>query len=279
MNTDMARPLWFVELIKKTFPNRRMIAKLTRVPIIGKIVDKMLFEGDDIIYLPKDGPFKKVISIRKSIDTSVEMALPSRIVEEFIERANHHWIMNFCICRDSSKCKDYPIELGCLFLGEAVHNINPKLGRLVTKEEALEHVKKCREAGLVHLIGRNKLDAMWLDAHPGNKLLSICNCCPCCCLWKVLPVIHPEIGRKVTKLPGLNVQVTDDCTGCGTCQEGVCFVDAIRIVNGRAIITKDCRGCGRCVEVCPEQAIEVTMDNERYFEESIERIGQVVDVR
>ena len=135
----MARPLWFVELIKKTFPNRGMIAKLTKVPIVGRIVDKMLFEGDDIIYLPKDGPFKKVISIGKSIDTSVETALPSRIVEEFIEKANHHWIMNFCICRDSSNCKDYPIELGCLFLGEAVHNINPELGRLVTKEEALEH--------------------------------------------------------------------------------------------------------------------------------------------
>ena len=274
----MARPLWFVELIKKTFPNRGMIAKLTKVPIVGRIVDKMLFEGDDIIYLPKDGPFKKVISIGKSIDTSVETALPSRIVEEFIERANHHWIMNFCICRDSSNCKDYPIELGCLFLGEAVHNINPELGRLVTKEEALEHVRKCREAGLVHLIGRNKLDAMWLDAHPGNKLLSICNCCPCCCLWKVLPDIHPEIGRKVTKLPGLNVQVTDDCIGCGTCQEGVCFVDAISMVNDKAIITKECRGCGRCVEVCPEQAIEITMENERYFEEAVERIGRVVDV-
>ena len=274
----MARPLWFVELIKKTFPNRRFIALLTKAPIIGRIVDRLLFEGDDIIYLPKDEPFRKVISVGKELDASIESALPSQIVHDFIDRANHHWIMNFCICRDSSNCEDYPIELECLFLGEAVHNINPSLGRLVTKEEAHEHVRKCREAGLVHLIGRNKLDSAWLDANPGHKLLSICSCCPCCCLWKVLPSMNPEIGRKVTKLPGLHVRVTDDCVGCGTCQDGVCFVDAISMIEGRAIISDECRGCGRCVEVCPEQAIIMSIDNERYYEDSIERIGRVVDV-
>ncbi len=276
--SSMARPLWFVELIKKTFPNRKLIAKLTKAPLIGRIIEKLLFEDDNIIYLPKDESFKRVISIGKSVERPTENPLPSSIVEAFIEKANHHWIMNYCICRESSECNDYPRELGCLFLGEAVHNINPHLGRLVSKEEALEHVRKCREAGLVHLIGRNKLDAAWLDATPGNKLLSICNCCPCCCLWKVLPDISPDIGRKVTKMPGLEVRVTDQCVGCGTCQENVCFVDAIRLVDGKAVINSECRGCGRCVEVCPEQAIEIIIHSDRYFEDSVERISKAVDV-
>lgn len=51
----MGRPLWLVELIKIGFPGRFLIAKLTKVPIIGRILDHWLFEGDDIIYLPRDG--------------------------------------------------------------------------------------------------------------------------------------------------------------------------------------------------------------------------------
>ncbi|MDY6794139.1 MAG: hypothetical protein SWK76_02475 [Actinomycetota bacterium] len=58
--------------------------------------------------------------------------------------------------------------------------INPKLGRRVTREEAREHVRRCREAGLFHIIGRNKIDMVWLNIRLGQRLLTICNCCPCC---------------------------------------------------------------------------------------------------
>ena len=186
--------------------------------------------------------------------------------------------MNYCICRKSNDCKDYPIDYGCLFLGEAALGINPQLGRRVSEEKALEHVKKCREVGLIHLIGRNKLDAMWLNVNPGNKLLSICNCCPCCCLWRILPDITPEIGRKVTKLSGVEVTVTDRCIGCGTCTENVCFVDAIHLQDSRAVIGVECRGCGRCVEVCPNNAIEFKLTNTDFLNDSIDRISAVVDV-
>lgn len=48
---------------------------------------------------------------------------------------------------------------------------------------------------------------------------------------------------------------TDKCKGCSACV-GVCEVDAVRIINGKAVIdpTK-CVECGRCVEVCPVDAI------------------------
>ena len=275
----MARSMRFVRLLKKAFPKRRYIAKMTKVPLLGRLVDRMLFAGDDIMYLPKDSVAQKTIQIGKALDRPIETALPSEVVHHFIEKANHHWIMNFCICRDASHCEDYPIEYGCLFLGEAVNDINPELGRKVTKEEAHEYVKKCREAGLVHLIGRNKLDASWLGVSPGEKLLSICNCCPCCCLWKVLPDMNPRIGRKVTKMPGVDVRVTDACVGCGTCmEENVCFVDAITLVDGKAVISEECRGCGRCVEVCPNDAIELIIDKDKFIEDSITRVSSVVDV-
>ncbi|MHA1862586.1 MAG: DUF362 domain-containing protein, partial [Candidatus Thorarchaeota archaeon] len=207
----MAKPVWYVNLLKRAFPKRRFLAKLTKTPLLGRLVDKMLFEGDDVMYLPKDSVAQKTIQIGKKLDRPVETALPSEIVHHFIEKANYHWVMNFCICRDAAKCEDYPIEYGCLFMGEATEGINPKLGRRVSKEEAHEHVKRCREAGLVHLIGRNKLDTSWLGISPGDKLLTVCNCCPCCCLWKMLPDIKPEIGRKITRMPGVNVSVTNAC--------------------------------------------------------------------
>mgnify|MGYP006296678221 CR=1 FL=1 len=268
----MARPLWFVNLIKKTFPNIKLIAKLTKVPVIGKILDNLLFEGDDIIYLPLD----KVVPVNQTVEKE-DMVLPSQVAEYFVKKAKHHWIMNFCICRDSMDCQDYPQELGCMFMGEAAEGINPELGRKVTKEEALEHLKKCEEAGLVHMIGRNKLDKQWLGVNPGNKLLTICNCCPCCCLWRIAPVLSPQIGSKVVKMPGVQVKVTDKCIGCGTCQD-VCFVKAISIIDKRAVISDQCRGCGRCVNVCPQQAIELNINDPHFVRRSIERIDKLVDL-
>ena len=270
----MGRPLWFVELLKKAFPGRFLAAKFTKLPFIGNVIDHWLFEGDDIIYLPKD----RVIRLNMPVDMPDQVVLPSQVVEHFIEKANYHWVMNTCICRDASRCKDYPIDLGCLFLGEAVLGINPKLGRRVTKEEAHEHVQRCREAGLVHLIGRNKVDTIWLGTGPGNKLLTVCNCCPCCCLWRVLPHIAPQISAKTVKVPGVEVKVNGQCTGCGTCTQGVCFVDAISLVNNHAVRSDACRGCGRCVDVCPQGAIEISIDDEQFVENMINRLSSLVDV-
>ncbi|MFX1458279.1 MAG: 4Fe-4S binding protein [Promethearchaeota archaeon] len=270
----MTRPLWFVELLKKAFPNIKFIAKLTRIPILGKLFDLLLFKEDEIIYLPLD----KVIAINKEIEKQSDIVLPSQVLEYFIYKSKYHWIMNFCICRESMECENYPRDLGCLFLGEAVLGINPKLGRLVTKEEALVHIKKCREAGLVHMIGRNLLDKQWLGVNPGHKLLSICNCDPCCCLWRVSPILAPMIGSKIQKMPGVEVKVTDACIGCDSCLENVCFVDSIHINNNRAEINVECRGCGRCVDICPQNAIKLTIKDKNFVLNSIKQIEKVIDV-
>ena len=270
----MARPLWFVELLKKTFPNIRFIAKLTRIPILGKFFDLAMFEGDEIIYLTQDS----VIQVNKELNKEDDMVLPSQVLEYFINKANYHWIMNFCICRDSMQCKDYPINLGCLFLGEAVLGINPQLGRLVSKDEALDHIRKCKEAGLVHMLGRNRLDKQWLGVKPGDKLLSICNCDPCCCLWRIAPILATKIGSKIQKMPGLEIKVTDKCIGCGTCTKGICFVDAIQLIENHAQISKECRGCGRCVEICPQNAIEISINDPDFVTKSIKKIENLVDV-
>jgi len=268
------RPIWFVKLLKKTFPNVIFIAKLTKFPLVGKLIEILMFQDDYLIFLPRD----RVININKEIEGPTDYVIPSQIVNYFIEKSNYHWIMNFCICRDSMKCKNYPTNFGCLFLGEAVLQINPLLGRRVDKIEALEYVKKCREIGLVHIIGRNKLDSQWLNVKPGSKLLTICNCCSCCCLYRIIPYLKTRISDKIQKMPGVKVRVTNKCVGCGTCAKNVCFVNAIYLVNNRAFISKRCRGCGRCVDVCPQKAIELRIDNKEYFEKAIKNIEKMVDV-
>lgn len=271
----MARPLWFVKLLKKAFPNVKMIAKLTNIPLLNKIFDYLLFRGDDIIYLPKD----KLIPIGKDIVKPDNYVLPSQVLEYFVQKANYHWIMDFCICRSSMQCEDYSIDLGCLFLGKGILDINPQLGKRVSKREALHHIKKCGEAGLVYMIGKNMLDKQWLGVKHGENLLSICFCCPCCCLWRITPILDKEIGSKVKKMPGVNVEVDNEiCTLCGKCLQDVCFVNAIEKHNEKIIITDECRGCSRCVEICPQNAMELKISDKSYVSKSIAELDKIIDV-
>ncbi|MFX1275020.1 MAG: 4Fe-4S dicluster domain-containing protein [Promethearchaeota archaeon] len=270
----MIRPLWVVTLIRKIFPTIKFLSKLTNFPLIGNIVKIFLFKGDNSFYLLQD----KVIPIDRTIETHDEYILPSQVLEYFIKKSRYIWKMNFCLCRSSIKCKDYPIDFGCLFLGEATLGINPQFGKHISEDEALEYLKECRKAGLIHFIGRNKLDSQWLGANPGDKLMTICNCCPCCCLWKNASIINPLISNKIQKMPGVTVEVNDNCIGCGTCIKVKCFVDAIQIKKGRSVISSECRGCGRCVSVCPNGAITLTINDKEYIKKTILSMSSVVDV-
>jgi heterodisulfide reductase subunit A-like polyferredoxin len=89
--------------------------------------------------------------------------------------------------------------------------------------------------------------------------------------------MSPEISRKVTRIEGVNVTVTDGCTGCRVCLDDVCFVDAISLKDGKATINDDCRGCGRCVEVCPQNAITLSIDDDDFVNHTVRRLEQTVD--
>ncbi len=271
----MSRPVWFVNLLKTIYPGRRFFAKLTNLPLVGDLVDYLVFRGDDMVILPID----RTIQINAPLNAPESTIIPSQIVEHFINQADYHWVMDFCICREGDNCQDYPQKLGCLFLGEPVLQINSKLGRLVSREEALEHARQCREAGLVHTIGRNRLDSIWLGTSPVEGLMTICNCCPCCCLWGLVTDLTPKISQKITAMPGVLVEVSEDCQGCGTCADGICFAEAILVTNGRAEISLECRGCGRCVEVCPENAVTLTIEGEKNIQEAIARLNLLVENR
>lgn len=262
----------FTRLIERFFPYRFNLAKLTDIPAVRWIMTKMLFDKNNLTYLTKDNVVE--VQLNKEIAPVDNIAVPSKVVEHFIEESSYRFIMDFCICRESMKCKNYPIELGCLFMGEAARKIPRELGRPVTKEEALAHVRKCREKGLVHLIGRDKLDETWLGVGSKIPLVTVCNCCECCCLWRMRPYLNEELSSTIKPMPGITIEVTDECNGCGICVEDICFNDGIKIENGKAVLSKDCVICGRCAEKCPQNAIKITIKDTDYIDRTIKRVKE-----
>ena len=109
------------------------------------------------------------------------------------------------------------------------------MGYLASVEETIAHAHRAAQLGLVHLIGRDRIDSLWTGGRPFGKLMTICHCCPCCCLFRVLPDLDPTNRAKVTRMPGVAVWVdADECLGCGQCAEQGCFVGALEIVDGSA---------------------------------------------
>lgn len=271
-----------VGIVKLTFGMRfRLAQACRRYPVLARMADWIFFQGDDIMVLPRDDTVR-----RRDIEMNVEVpgpqdtVLPSDVLRTMIRRSQNHVIMHKCICRSSNDCQDFPHDLGCIFMGKGAANIPSSVGRPVSMEEALQHVDLCQEAGLVHIIGRNKIDSVWLNTGPKEELLTVCHCCPCCCLWKMLPELPDHMSGRMTAMPGVKVQVDSQlCVGCGSCVESkCCFVDAISIKEGCVIIDPSrCRACGRCVSVCPHGAITLTIEPDS-VRAAVQRVEPLVDV-
>lgn len=274
-------PFISVKALSRIFWTRFGLASFTkRSKLFNRAIKRFLFDGDHMVVLPKDNTatLRRIEMDIDFDDGGERTVVPSDAVKEMIRRSSDIFIMDFCLCRKSSKCKDYPVERGCVFLGKGVHRIPEEFGRLATAEEAIGYIDECRALGLVHIMGRNKLDSIWLNTGHKRDLMTICNCCPCCCLWNVVRDISDDIGSMFRRMEGVRIRThVDRCTGCGEC-ESICFTDAISIVEDRCEIDEMmCRGCGRCVEICSHEAISIDFD-ERSMRDEIERVSSLVDL-
>jgi len=277
-----------IRVIHSTFNTRFFLAKACqKLPTLAWVVDRMLFAEDDIQVLPRDAATKthhagtvQEVEVNTIVSVSNEnTVLPSQVLREMIKRSRYHFIMDNCICRTSNNCQDYPHDIGCLFLGKGSQRISTKLGRIVSATEAIQHVNRGQEAGLVPIIGRNKIDSVWLNTGPKEELLSICHCCQCCCLWKMTPNLPAGMGSSFSPMEGVEITFNEDiCNGCGLCSKEVCFVDAITVMGGTTKRDdQKCRICGRCAEICPKSAVKIEMHDDA-LKRSLERVKTLVDV-
>ena len=154
-----------------------------------------------------------------------------------------------CFCRHEAKLMDETDDCGkpddvCMQFGMgAQFIIDRKLGRQLSKDEAMDVLIKSEEAGLVHAsINRQDIDF-------------ICNCCKCHCM-----IIKTALAQEK---PGLSLNSgfkpvwdADLCQACETCIDR-CPAGALAM--GTATVPEvnpdQCIGCGVCATGCPSNAV------------------------
>jgi NAD-dependent dihydropyrimidine dehydrogenase PreA subunit len=203
-------------------------------------------------------PYFRVVPRESALPHNSEI-MTSEIVSSLIDQANvDEMAVTECICRKTArihgKSCSAPVEDQCLFFGGfAVTIVEIGAGRLITKEEAKQRIKRARDLGLVHQASAN--------SHP----LVICSCCTCCCAALKSFVNNPQpLSLKS------NFQSVIDLELCrGTCPECVKICPAkactIEIKNKRPVVDSSrCIGCGLCAAACPEKAVKLKRKEKPY---------------
>ena len=268
-NPIQATLSWIFKSGPRTRPTMAVlqIFRLGKIPGIRRLIPWMNPDKNSMSYLP----------VNKSLGDVSNEALPVKALHEFIDKASIHVIMDNCGCRLARNCQHYTHDVGCLFMGNSALKIPHGVSRKVTKEQAHAHVERAIDAGLIPMTGKVRVDNFIFLTPDRSELLSVCFCCPCCCMMTAFKHIPGDyLDGIMPPVEGVRVEVTDACVGCGTCLDA-CGFGAISIVNGRAVHDNHCRGCGRCVTYCPNEAIRITIDNPHVVEDIKKRIESYVE--
>jgi len=223
------------------------------------------------------------VPINKNLGTYENKVIPYKVFEHFIEKASNIVVQKYCGCRHFNACQDHDEEIGCMYMGDDTFEIKitEDKGRVVTKEEALDYVRRAIDDGLIPLLGRAMGEAGSLGVTDTGHFLSCCFCCSCCCINGKIMTYGPNANFTMfSRIEGVSLKVDENlCIGCGKCVE-VCVFRGRELVDGKAKIDQArCLGCGRCAEVCPTGATTIDIDDINRVGALISKLEQYVDVR
>jgi len=201
----------------------------------------------------------KLVTQKEDITLQLpEKIVPFKMAKDLILINPDSIAVTPCPCRLSSpnSCLPAPME-GCIYVGEPFASFmveHARNCRRISQQEAVEILQDCHERGFVH--------SAYFKKDHGRRFYAICNCCSCCCGGIQLMNM---IGGAITNIAssGYVAEVSDECSGCGTCAENTCHFQAISMneAEDRAIIDFErCMGCGVCADVCPAGAISLGRD-------------------
>lgn len=236
---------------------------------------------------PKRKRFGGYIPINKSLGKYENTVIPMKVFEHFLSKAAVVVMEDTCGCRHYRGCKNHDVSIGCMHIGRDMLNrdledLEPGTsenipGRIATKEEAIERVRLAYENGLMPLLGSGGMEG---DNAPNTgKLLSMCFCCPCCCVNGIFLRNGTSALKLFNRLEGLHVEVDKDiCVGCGECLE-ICAFKGMEMNDGKAEVNQNrCLGCGKCETTCPNGAISIHFDDISRIDEFINTLESYVDV-
>jgi Na+-translocating ferredoxin:NAD+ oxidoreductase RNF subunit RnfB len=205
-----------------------------------KYMDVEWFDYAKLIEKFVKDPFTRVVPIGESVKAESQIQTVDDVMQ--IIDGSPRVAVTDCTCRTiDGKCGN---ELRvCVQVGRsAEYALERGTGTELTKDEAKALIRRCDEAGLVHVI-----------MNSGSKQNFICNCCSDCC--QTMPVFV-KTGTKILAPSRFAARVDkDSCTGCESCVER-CFFSAISMEDETAAVDPaKCMGCGVCVPACPADAI------------------------
>jgi UDP-glucose 4-epimerase len=239
----------------------------SKLPLLDRVHPWVRPDKTDIRWLP----------INQDILLPENAPVPLDLLDRFIEEASHRVIIGYCGCRRMFDCRHYPEDVGCLMMGDSTLEITRFPGREVGVEEAMEHARRAVDAGLVPVVGKARLDNFIFGVKDHSRMLTTCFCCECCCITRYTALSPVKrLDPLFPRLESLSITVTDKCTACGKCAEH-CYIGAIEVSDGRAVIGEYCRACGRCATVCPQKAVEVRIDDPEFLEKTYDRIRSYVN--
>lgn len=194
-------------------------------------------------------PFSRVVTVEEEIPAGFEIQPYDRI-SKYINNAPYISV-GTCYCRHFAELLGRPCDKpkeNCMGLGPAaVFTARRGFGRLVSKEEALDILKRSEEAGLVHCI-----------SNTGKYVEFICNCCTCHCgiLRGLRDANSPNLAATASFIAFYDEEA---CSGCGECIDP-CPMDALTMEGDAvALDTNRCIGCGLCVSTCPTGALRLEL--------------------
>lgn len=189
--------------------------------------------------------FHRVIPVGESIQMDIEVQ-PFESASEMINQAQAWGVMD-CICRTQKAligepCK-HPIDVCMVFSHRpGVFEQSPTI-RALTREQALETLRRAAQAGLVHSVSNSR-----------EGVYYICNCCTCSC-GILRGMAELGFANVVARSAFVNQVDANLCLGCGDCLES-CQFNALALNEAVVEVNQiRCVGCGVCVPACPENAL------------------------
>ena len=200
------------DLMKK-FPNIATFFNfLTQAPLEG--ITQMVPLGGS-------GVGMHVIPVEKAIESNNE-SIPIEHISHWLEKYDGKIGLGVCSCRRQQTIRgegDGSVEQECCMgLGDlAEWCANTGRGRYITKEEALEILKRSERHGFVHQTTN-------IDGE--DKIVGLCNCAPGVCNALRTSQLYntPNMSRSAYRA---HVE-KDKCVACGKCVE-VCPVGAAKL--------------------------------------------------